>query len=85
MVRIYDTPSGASALSPCKKLFTITNLADRVDWYSVEERAFLHSTIYGSKEKFIIGLDFLLENAIIVGHSDDEGGQPMENPGQGLD
>jgi len=69
MVRIYDTPSGASALSPCKKLLVITNLVDGVDWYGVEEHAFLCSTIYGSKEKFIVGLDFLSENAIIVGHS----------------
>ena len=69
MVRIYNTPSGASVLSPCKKLLAITNLADGVDWYGVEERAFFHSTIYGSKEKFIVGLDFLSENAIIVSHS----------------
>jgi len=69
MVRIYDTSSGASVLSPCKKLLAITNLVDRVDWYGVEERAFLHSMTYGLKDKFIVGLDFLSENAIIVGHS----------------
>ena len=69
MVRIYDTPSGASALSPCKELLAITNLTDGVNWYGVEERAFLRSTIYGLKEKFIIGLDFLLKNAIIASHS----------------
>jgi len=69
MVRIYNTSSGMSALSPCKKLLAITNLADGVNWYGVEECAFLRSTIYGSKEKFIVGLDFLSENAIIVSHS----------------
>jgi hypothetical protein len=69
MAGIDDTPSGASALSPSKKLLAVTNLADGVDWYGVEERAFLRSTIYSSKEKFIVGLGFLSKNAIIVGHS----------------
>jgi len=72
MVRIYDTPSGVSALFSCKKLLAITNLVDRVNWYSVDECAFLHSMIYGSKERFIVGLDFLSENAIIVSHSQGE-------------
>ena len=69
MAGIDGTPSGASALSPSKKLLVVTNLADGVDWYGVEERAYLRSTIYDLKEKFIVGLGFLSEKAIIVGHS----------------
>ena len=69
MAGVNNILRGMSVLSPSKKLVAVTNLADSVNWYGVEEHAFLHSTIYGMKEKFVVGLCFLSESAIIVGHS----------------
>ena len=72
MAGVNNIPRGMSALFPSKKLVAVTNLADGIDWYDIEERAFLCSMIYGVKEKFIVGLCFLSESAIIVWHSHGE-------------
>ena len=72
MAGVNNILRGMSVLSPSKKLVAVTNLADGIDWYGIEEHAFLHTMIYGAKEKFIVGLCFLFKSAIIVRHSHGE-------------
>lgn len=66
---LKDCDSGGTALSPSGAILAVTNLVDGIDWYSVEEGAYTHSTTYEFTESFPVNIRFIGEAAVVAGNS----------------